>query len=194
MTLRRLIVYASGIAAAGVIAALPASAAITVMGSGLAQACYKAAEFNGDPRTAVAECTKALEQQALTPADRAATYINRGILRARSDDTDGALADYDTGLRINPQLAEGYIDRGATYIVLKRYEQALADIDKGLSLGTKKPHIAYYDRAIVHEAQGNIRAAYEDYKKAVALAPDFQLAIEQLHRFKVVRKPATNGT
>lgn len=190
MTLRRLFAYS---AAAVIVGVLPASAAVSVLGAGLAQSCYKAAEFNGDPDSGITTCTLALEQQALTPTDRAATYINRGILRARKADPKGALVDYDAGLRLNPDLAEGYVDRGATYIALRRYKDALADIDKGLSLGAKKPHIAYYDRAIADEALGDIRAAYHDYKKAVELAPDFELAKQQLRRFKVVRRPGSDG-
>jgi tetratricopeptide (TPR) repeat protein len=87
---------------------------------------------------------------------------------------------------------EGYVDRGATYIALQRYQDALNDINKGLELGAKKPHIAYYDRAIAQEALGNIRAAYQDYKKAVEIEPDFALATEQLSRFKVVRKDSSS--
>ena len=83
---------------------------------------------------------------------------------------------------------EGYIDRGATYLAMQRYQDALEDINKGIEMGSNKPHIAYYDRAIAHEALGNVRAAYQDYKKAVEIEPDFALASEQLSRFKVVRK------
>lgn len=194
MKLRNLVVGSIGLVGVGMLAALPASAAVTVLGAGVAESCYKAAEFDSEPKSGIADCTTALEQQALTVKDRAATYINRGILRARLDDPDGALADYDTGLRIDPMLAEGYIDRGATLIAMKRYQDALTDIDKGISIGTDRPHIAYYDRAIAYEALGDIKGAYLDYKQAVELAPDFQLAIEQLKRFKVVRKPADNGS
>jgi len=194
MKLRHLIASAAAIAAIGIATSLPASAAVTVLGQGIAQNCYRAAEFNTDADAGIADCTTALNEEALTQTDRAATYVNRGILRARNGDADAALADYDNGLRINPQLAEGYVDRGATYIAMKRYQDALTDIDKGLSLGTKKAYIAYYDRAIAREALGDIKGAYEDYKQAVELAPDFALAIQQLKRFKVVRKPATNGS
>jgi tetratricopeptide (TPR) repeat protein len=75
-------------------------------------------------------------------------------------------------------------------IALRRYDDAITDIDKGISLGTNRPQIAYYDRGIADEALGNIRAAYTDYKKAVELKPDFSLAAEQLTRFRVVRRAA----
>jgi tetratricopeptide (TPR) repeat protein len=167
------------------------NAAVSVLGNGLAADCYQAAEFGANPSEGIAVCSRALEDAALTPTDKAATLINRGILRARADDPQAAMTDYDSGLKIDPGLGEGYVDRGATEIVLKDFDRALADINKGISLKANRLEIAYYDRAIVDEANGDVKAAYEDYKMAVRLAPDFGLASEQLSRFKVVRKGST---
>jgi len=188
MKLRSLSAMILGAAGAVAIAATDADAAITVLGSGLAKSCYEAAEFGGEAHSGVLTCTSALDDTALSMRDRGATLINRGILRSRADDTDGAIADYDQGLHIDATLAEGYIDRGAAYIVLHRYQDALGDLNKGIDMGARQPQIAYYDRAIVNEALGNIRQAYEDYKKAVEIQPDFTLAIDQLARFRVVHK------
>ena len=190
MKLRNLSMAFAGLAGITLLAALPAGAAVTVMGPGLAQGCYKAAQFNLDPRDGMVTCTTALNEQALTLHDRASTYVNRGILRTRVSDTEGALDDYNMAISLMPELAEAYIDRGANFITLKNYSWAVADLDKGLALGAKQPEIAYYDRAVAHESLGDVRAAYEDYKKAVAIEPHFTLAIEQLQRFKVVRRPA----
>jgi tetratricopeptide (TPR) repeat protein len=173
---------------AAAMAAAPAHAAVSVIGNGLGSSCYQAAEFGSDARSAIETCTLAIEQEPLTVADRAATYINRGILRSRSGDANGALVDYNEGLSMDAALGEGYVDRGAVYIVLQKYDDALKDLNRGIDMGAHKPHIAYYDRAIVDEAMGNVRAAYLDYKKAVELEPDFALASEQLLRFKVVHK------
>ncbi|HEY4114634.1 MAG TPA: hypothetical protein VGM17_11305 [Rhizomicrobium sp.] len=170
-----------------------APAAVSVVGNSIGTDCYRAAEFGGETRDGIQTCTYALDSQALTIRDRAATLINRGILRSRVGDTEGALADYNQGLTYDGSLGEGYVDRGAVYIALRRYDEALNDINKGIEMGAREPHIAYYDRAIVDEAMGNIRAAYEDYKKAVELQPDFTLASQQLARFKVIRSSA-NGT
>lgn len=163
--------------------------AITVMGTGLARSCYLVAEFGGDTASGITTCTRALEDENLVARDRASTYVNRGILRAR-DDPRGALDDYDQGLEIAPDLAEAYVDRGAALLSLKRYQEALSAINHGLQLNVARPQIAYYDRAVAHEGLGDIRAAYEDYKKAVELSPDFALAKEQLSRFKVISGPA----
>jgi tetratricopeptide (TPR) repeat protein len=178
----------STIFAAAAALAPQADAAVSVLGNGLGASCYQAAEFGNDARSAIQTCTLAIEQEPLSLTDRAATYVNRGILRSRLGDDNGALRDYNQGIGLDANHGEGYIDRGATYIVLQRYDDAMSDLNKGIAMGAHKPHIAYYDRAIVDEAIGNIRAAYQDYKKAVELEPDFALASEQLTRFKVVRK------
>jgi tetratricopeptide (TPR) repeat protein len=168
-------------------------AAVTVLGNGIARSCYESAEFGGNAFEGIQTCSEAIENSTLTPKDLAATYINRGILRSRTENTSGALADYDKGLSLDSFLGEGYVDRGAVMIVLRRYDDALADIDKGIAMGSNRLQIAYYDRAIVEEALGNIRAAYQDYKKATEIQPDFALAIEQLARFRVVHK-SSDGT
>jgi tetratricopeptide (TPR) repeat protein len=170
----------------------PSQAAITVLGTGMASNCYQAAEFGGDPRAGVVTCTGALDE-SLSVYDRAATYVNRGILEARTEESKSALTDYDTGLRLRPDLAEAYIDRGATNIAIHHYAAALQDIDKGISLGARQPEVAYYDRAMAHEGLGDNLGAYKDYQKALELKPDFALAADQLTRFHIVRKPTSGG-
>ncbi len=164
-----------------------AGAAITVLGPGPAQDCYHYAEFGGNTQDGIARCTFALDT-ALTLTDRAATFVNRGVLRLSAHQNEAALGDINAGIEIAPNLGDAYIDRGATSIALGHYDDALADLNKGLSLGPHRPQIALYDRAIVYEHNGDIRAAYEDYKKALDLAPDFTAAAEELKRFRVVHK------
>ncbi|HVZ70675.1 MAG TPA: tetratricopeptide repeat protein [Rhizomicrobium sp.] len=173
--------------------ATSADAAVTVLGGGPATDCYKAAEFDGDPVIGVQTCTTALENIALSVQDRAATLINRGILKSRVDDLHGALTDYNAGIKLNDKLGEGYVDRGAVMISLHRYQAAYDDITKGIGLGASKPAIAYYDRAIVQEALGNVRGAYEDFQKALEIDPNMGLASMQLQRFKVTRTGGLGG-
>ena len=152
----------------------------TVLGDGAPHGCYEAAQFNGSPRDGIAACSAAIDSNALTLADRAATFVNRGILKIRIADFSGALEDYDAGLILNPDLAEAYVDRGAALIMIKRYGDAIADLSKGISLGTQDMHVAYYDRGIVRERKGDLVGACADYRQALALKPDFALASVQL--------------
>ena len=135
MKLRNLSMAFAGLVGIGILTAPAAGAAVTVVGPGLAQGCYKAAQFNLDATDGIETCTTALNEQALTLHDRASTYVNRGILRTRMSDTQGALDDYNMAISLMPEMAEAYIDRAADFIARKDYHRALADLDKGLALG-----------------------------------------------------------
>jgi len=161
--------------------------AITIIGPGPAQICYQAADQGLAADDYLSYCSFALAG-LLTDRDRAATYVNRGVLRLTINETNAAQDDFNAGLAINDQMGEAYVDRGVTRILQKDYSDAIVDIDKGLALGSKQPHIAYFDRAMADEALGDVKAAYGDYHQALALAPDFTRASDELKRFKVVTK------
>ena len=176
-------------AIAGAFSASGALAAVTVIGSGSAQLCFQAADSGRATREAMDYCNDALVG-ALTRDDRAATHVNRGVLELAMMRINAAQDDFNAGLAINASLGEGYVDRGATLIAQKKFAEAIIDINKGLSLGAKEPHIAYYDRAVAEEALGNLRAAYDDYRQALIVQPDFTRASDELKRFKIVEKPS----
>lgn len=176
-------------AIAGMFATGGAQAAVTVFGAGPAQLCYEGADSGTSPFEYIAYCNDALAG-VLARNDRAATYINRGVLELLMMKINAAQDDFNAGLAINDTLGEAYVDRGATLIAQKRYAEAVTDIDKGLSLGTKQPEIAYFDRAMADEGLGNLRAAYDDYRQALIVAPDFTRASDELKRFKIIQKPS----
>jgi tetratricopeptide (TPR) repeat protein len=179
---------AASCSAIGLFACANAQAAVTVLGNGPAQECFQAAEYGEDPHDGITKCTAALDT-ILSPRDRAATLVNRGVLRLALHQDDRALADIDSGIAIAPDLADAFVDRGAVSIALGRYPEALEDLNRGIALGPHRPQVAYYDRAIVFEQRGDIRAAYNDYKKALDIEPDFEPAAKELKRFRVVQKP-----
>jgi len=181
------LLFASIAATAFVLAIPAAQSAVTVLGPGPAQECYQFAENGGDFREGVGRCSFALNT-ALSTTDRAATYVNRGVLYLSLHENEKAMADMNSGIALNPALGDAYVDRGAAGLALGHYDEALADLNKGISLNPHRPHIAYYDRAIAYEQIGDIRAAYDDYKKALELEPDFALAANELKRFRVVHK------
>ena len=178
---------------ATVIAASSAQAdgAATVFGSsGTAKLCYDGADRGGDPGAYIFYCDQALNT-SLSPHDRAATFINRGVIRLELNEVNFALTDFDAGLAIDPSIGEGYVDRGASLIEKKQFAEAIRSIDKGLSLGARRPGLAYYDRAIAHEQMGDLCSAYKDFQLAQV---DNTLASDQLKRFTVVPKPGGNCT
>jgi tetratricopeptide (TPR) repeat protein len=178
-----------GFTAALAMTALPAMAAISVVGGGEARACYEAAEFNASFQPSVDGCNKALEDEMMSVAERASTFVNRGIVYMKARKLTQAIADYDAALKLRPDLAEAHINKGIALLHLGGHDtEAVAQLTAGLDLNPDKPEVAYYTRGIANEMIGATREAYEDYKAAVALKPDWTEANDQLSRFSVVHK------
>ena len=101
-------------------------------------------------------------------ADAAAqiAYYNRGTAKLILGDNEGAKADFDKVIEINPELADAYISRGTAKNGLRDYNGAIDDCKKAmkiksfdalaycnigdakLGLGEYKNAIAYYRKAI----------------------------------------------
>ena len=175
----------AGIACLGFIAGT-ASAQVTVIGGGLAKDCFLKVESGSTNYVDVKQtCTLALESEVMTRINRAATYVNRGIIRMRSGDHDGALGDFDRAISLQEDLGAAYLNRGAALILLGDYENAKFALDTAIDLDTKDMHAAHYNRAIAKERTGDIPGAYYDFQEAAGLKPDWDLPLRQLERFTV---------
>jgi tetratricopeptide (TPR) repeat protein len=171
------------------LAALPAQAQVTVsMGSGAAHDCYLTAKTGLRPRDGLASCTAALDH-VLSAADRAATLVNRGVIQDALKAYAAAWSDYNGALRINPDLGDAYLNRGAALMRMQKSEEGIVDIRKGMALGVSLPQVGYYDLAVAEENLGRLKEAYFDYKRAVAADPAYQPALDALKFFKVEVKP-----
>ena len=176
-------------AAAGVaLAAGAAKASVTVIGGGLAEACSKATLAGQSAIRSEALCTQSLEEELLTPRDKAGTFVNRGIMRMRRGEMAAALADFNQAIRYKPDLGEIYVNRGAALVGEHRYADGLADLNKGLQIGVEEPAKAYYNRALAYEGMDDVKSAYFDYQKAVELSPNWDAPKQQLVRFHVSRR------
>lgn len=168
------------------VGATPALAATSSFGTGPARACFEAAERGDGGITALNECDAALGGQDLSRTDRGATLVNRGVVYLHRRAGAEALADFDRALALLPNAAEAHVNRGAALILLARWDEAIAAIDRGLELGTPDPHEAHFNRAIAYEGRGDLRAARADFARAAELAPEWPLPQAELARFSVV--------
>lgn len=173
------------LAAAFGLAPPAAQAASTVYGVGTATVCYQAARDGDAGLDALSACNAALADGGLDARDRAATLVNRGVLRLQRREAAPALADFDRAIAARPDLGEAHVNRGAALILAKDYAGAVAAIDRGLALGAEDPHEAYFNRAVAHEGQDNLQAAYADYRRARDLKPGWDLPTRELARFTV---------
>ncbi len=187
MARRHLLLAASTGAAAF---ALPsaAGAGVTVLGSGNARMCYLAAVAKSAPRgDELRRCDFALQEEKTHKRNLVATHVNRGILRLRTGDAAGALADFNAATALNPEEPEAYLNRASTLLRQEEVAGAITQFDAAIAKNTRRPALAYYGRGVAHEVSGNVRAAYQDYTKASQLAPSWDAPRRELTRFRVVR-------
>lgn len=152
-------------------------------------ACSKAAAGAADLSTGLEYCDLALRNPAAVHQD--ALLVNRGVIQARLGDNQAALADYNAAIAANPDNGDAYVSRAGVMIVMKRYDDALADANRAMQLHTSNMAAAYYSRAVVADERGQYNAAYADYKQALAIKPDFGPAALQMSRFKVTTRTAS---
>lgn len=169
-------------------ATAPALGAVSVLGSTSARMCFEAADSSGAATGGIRYCDEALVAEALSARDRVATHVNRGILRMQRGALDAAILDFDSAIAQDAQQPEAYLNKGVA--LLRRpsgYDEALPLFTTAIEKKTRRPEIAYLGRGIAHELNGQVRAAYRDYKQAQALAPSWKQPALQLERFQVVR-------
>lgn len=181
--MRKSFLLAAMVAAAGV--PTFAAAGVLVLGNGMARSCYLQAERGASDGITLQTCNKALREESLSPRDRAATYVNRGVVLLRRGSYAAAVKDFDDAIAITPGQGEAWVNRGSAKVGLHQYEEALSDLDKGLQLGAREPEKAWYNKGLALEAMGDTKGAYLAFKRAVQLRPDWPLAQNQLARFTV---------
>jgi tetratricopeptide (TPR) repeat protein len=176
-------------ALAAALSAGAAHASSLVIGTGLARECYEAAELEKAGPMALGVCDRALTEEALSFDDQVATYVNRGIIRARLGDIAGAHSDYDRALRLDPDEPEAYLNKGALVLKAEQdWRRARELFGLALARQTRRPEIAHYARGVASELGGDLGAAYADYLKASELAPGWEEPKRELTRFSVRKK------
>lgn len=108
------------------------------------------------------------------------TYVNRGIIHNRNGALQLALDDFNAALEIDDELAEAYVNRGNSWFLAGRYDDAMDDYQRSLALDVAKPWAAWYNIGLVHDARNEGDKAQEAYKKALELNPNFTLAQRKL--------------
>ena len=112
----------------------------------------------GEPGEALAAYSTCI---ALRPAS-ARAYLARGTLAlAKMKDPALAKADFDQVLRLNPDSSEGLLNRALALRSLKRYPDALRDLDKLLDR-PDAPARTWFVRAGVRDASGDKAGAAAD--------------------------------
>ncbi len=107
--------------------------------------------------------------------EEAAVWSNRGNVRVRQNDLDGAMADYTQAIALAPDQPDPYLNRGALWEAMGQWDKAIADYNRLLRLDPDDP-AAYNNRGNAEAGAGEWELAIADYQAAITLQPSFSLA------------------
>ncbi|NJO52826.1 MAG: tetratricopeptide repeat protein [Leptolyngbyaceae cyanobacterium RM2_2_4] len=103
-------------------------------------------------------------QSPPTASEEAETYFNRGLERYRQGDLEGAIADFNRAIELNPEFADAYNTRGnLRYSLEGDVAGAIADFTRAIDLNPNAPYHTY--RGESYLTSGNIEAALIDSLK-----------------------------
>jgi tetratricopeptide (TPR) repeat protein len=86
--------------------------------------------------------------------------------------TDEAMDHYSNAIRIRPDYADDYNNRGVAYDKLGQHQHAIENYNEAIRL---KPNYAeaYYNRGTIYGKEGQYQRAIEDFNKAISLNHDY---------------------
>jgi|CXWL01.1.fsa_nt_gi tetratricopeptide (TPR) repeat protein len=113
-----------------------------------AAACGPAAQFarntdrdwflcdvvEGDAASKEEACNAVIADMDRLAGERAAAYVNRGVLRGNQMQDARALADFGRALRLGGADAQAFLARGALHLSRDAFDEAIADFDAALAL------------------------------------------------------------
>ncbi|HEY9692183.1 MAG TPA: tetratricopeptide repeat-containing serine protease family protein [Oculatellaceae cyanobacterium] len=100
----------------------------------------------------------------------AVDFLRGGLDKVAKGDYNGAIADYDRAIKLNPNLAEAYNNRGLARSKQEDYNGAIADYNRAISLNPNLVE-AYNNRGLTRSKQQDFMSAIADYDRAIKLNP-----------------------
>jgi tetratricopeptide (TPR) repeat protein len=117
-------------------------------------------------------------KSSLAPAPSEASdgdLVNRGIKKAKNGDLDGAIADFDRAMQLNPKDDAPYYNRAQARRLKNDTAGAIADYTRAIELGSTNP-AAYNNRGNARAENNDRDGAIADYTRAIELKPDYARA------------------
>jgi len=118
--------------------------------------------------------------------------VNRGIEKAKNGDLDGAIADFDHAIKLNPKDDAPYYNRAQAKHLKNDTAGAIADYTRAIELGSTNP-AAYNNRGNARAENNDRDGAIADYTRAIELKPNYARAYYNQAMVKKEKGDATGA-
>lgn len=109
---------------------------------------------------------------------------NKGMYLQNKGEYREALHCYEAIIKHNPNFSNAYFNRGFVYLeYLEDNDSAAFNFGHSIRL-SQNNYKAYYNRGLAHERNLEYTLADNDYRKALSIQPDFDLAAKGVSRIE----------
>ncbi len=106
-------------------------------------------------------------------------WTTAGLMSLMQGSSQEALAAYEQAIRLDPNDAESYEDKGNALSDLKRFQEALAAYEQAIRLDPRKAAY-YYSKGCALETLGRSQEALEAFEQAIRLDANYARAYHKL--------------
>ena len=115
-------------------------------------------------------CTSIIETKGETARRLARAYCSRAGVYDYNGQPDRAIADYDEGVKVEPDVADQYLCRGNGYSARGEHDRAISDYSRAIGL---EPNYGnpYNNRGLAYYAKRDFDRAIADFDAAIRREP-----------------------
>jgi tetratricopeptide (TPR) repeat protein len=103
--------------------------------------------------------------------EKGPALFKKALELSREKNYAEAIKTFSSCIRVMPDSASAYYNRGLIYQYIGRHDMAISDYTKAIDCSRFNPD-AYYNRAVAYHHLGDLGRAIKDYTKAIELNPD----------------------
>jgi tetratricopeptide (TPR) repeat protein len=146
--------------------AVAASIAASPAQADLIDDCYRVG--TSEPDRTIDICTQAINKGGFSNRDLSSAFNNRGHAKIKKGDFDGAKADIERAIQLNPSNPYAYDNLGDMYREWNRYNEAINAYNQAIRVDPKFLS-AYFNRGLTYERMNNPHSARADYETVLKI-------------------------